>query len=661
MIINEVQLTNIGAYRGTHTIDIRPVDDKNVILIGGENGAGKTTLLNAIKLGLFGSYGFGYKSENAEYYKKVKAILNNNAKKIGENNFRIKLDFSLIDNFEKTEYTFYRHWKLNQTGIKETFEIVAKGKHYSEYETELFLSRLKEIMPPHLLDLCLFDGEEISRIVNENLLSDYLRNLSKVVFNLDLFETLETDLETYANQSLDVKKMDGFERELFDLVEKEKLLREKVSQIIKNRDDLLKDQEEYQVAYNNEKNDFEKFGGLVKTEREDLLKQINSIESERKQNMDKIKDFVSSLLPFYLAKEIVAETREQLKAEESMQLFKQLNERLSIDAFSQAVNKVTKLDDLDTQSKMRNEILNLVKPDTDIIQIHGASFSESSLIENIFLTINSDANEQALSQIEDNKVKLEKTRTLKDKLTINDSTTEFTSMIQNMETLQYSLHDIQVKIEQMESELNGTQRELEMTLNSKERLQAILKDREKTESSFLQSQKIIDFSRKFREIQLKKKLQEVQIEASKMLKKIFRKNNYITSLTIDHVTYDVKLFDAHKDSIEKSTLSAGEKEILLISLIWAIFKCSGRKVPFIFDTLLGRLDKTHKAAVLTEFIPYSGKQAIILSTDSEIDEHHYNLLAPFTAKEYMLEFNVERHETAVLNQYFPFKQLEVSK
>jgi DNA sulfur modification protein DndD len=661
MIINEIQLTNIGAYRGTNSIDIRPVDGKNVILIGGENGAGKTTFLNAIKLGLFGSYGFGYKSENVEYYKKVKGILNNNAKKLGENNFRIKLDFSLIDNFEKTDYTFYRHWKLTQTGIKETFEIVAKGKHYSEYDKELFLSRLKEVMPPHLLDLCLFDGEEISRIVNENLLSDYLRNLSKVVFNLDLFEALETDLETYANQSLDVKKMDGFEKDLFDLVEKEKLLREKVSQIIKNRDNLLKDQEEYQVAYNKEKNDFEKFGGLVKTEREDLLKQINSIESDRKQNMDKIKDFVSSLLPFYLAKDIVAETREQLKAEESMQLFKQLNERLSIDAFSQAVNKVTKLDDLDTQSKLRNEILNLVKPDTDTIQIHGASFSESSLIENIFLTINSDANEQALSQIQENKLKLEKTRTLKDKLSINDSTAEFSSMIQNMETLQYTLHDIQVRIDELESELDGIQKELEITLNSKERLQAILKDRDKTESSFLQSQKIMDFSRKFRQIQLKKKLQEVQIEASKMLKKIFRKNDYITSLTIDHLTYDVKLFDAHKDPIEKSTLSAGEKEILLISLIWAIFKCSGRKVPFIFDTLLGRLDKTHKAAVLTEFIPYSGKQAIILSTDSEIDEHHYNLLAPFTAKEYMLEFNVEHHETAVLDQYFPFKQLEVSK
>ena len=69
MIINEIQLTNIGPYRGVNTFNLRPEKEKNVILIGGENGAGKTTLLNAIKIGLFGSYAYGYKSDNAEYLK----------------------------------------------------------------------------------------------------------------------------------------------------------------------------------------------------------------------------------------------------------------------------------------------------------------------------------------------------------------------------------------------------------------------------------------------------------------------------------------------------------------------------------------------------------------------------------------------------------------
>src|SRR4051794_20002086 len=127
MIINEIQLTNIGPYRGSNSFDFRPENDKNVILIGGENGAGKTTLLNAIKLGLFGSYGYGFKTENAEYYKRVLSMLNHGAKRIGENNFRIKLEFSLVDDFEKIDYILYRYWKFTNQSLKETFELIANG------------------------------------------------------------------------------------------------------------------------------------------------------------------------------------------------------------------------------------------------------------------------------------------------------------------------------------------------------------------------------------------------------------------------------------------------------------------------------------------------------------------------------------------------------
>ncbi|MFD1739504.1 DNA sulfur modification protein DndD [Bacillus salitolerans] len=661
MIINEIQLTNIGAYKGNHKFDFRPNQDKNVILIGGENGAGKTTLLNAIKLGLFGAYGYGYKTENTEYFKRINSFLNNSTKKSNENDYKIKINFTLTEDLEQVDYTLIRHWSLKGTSIKESFEVIANKRHLSEYDKELFQTKLKEIMPPQLLELCLFDGEEIARIVNENLLSDYLNTLSRVVFNLDLFETLENDLETYANQSIDPQKMESIEKELFELNNRDKEIRalifsssNKIKHLEENRSNLSDE-------YSQLKQDFEQYGGLVKSERDLIIQEMHNIELLRKQNQEKIREFVANLLPFYLTRKLLSETREQIKNEESLQLFKQLDQKLSDETMKNIIQLTSSSLDTKLSTELREQFLKVMQPKSEIYQIHGASNSESGLIENIYFKLSNNYNLESLSLIEENKKKLMAHQELREKLNVHDSSNEFTEMIQRMEKNQTLIVEIDIELNNEQLHLDELKIELDELTTSIDKIQSILKDNEKTKSSFLESQKIISLSRRFREIQLKKKLQQVQIEASTMIKRILRKHNYISSILIDNDTYNVILLDSQKDQIEKATLSAGEKQILLISIIWSIFKCSGRKVPFIFDTLLGRLDKTHKNALLTEFIPNCGRQAIILSTDTEIDKDHYELLASHVAKQYMLEFNVERKETNIINKYFSFSDMEMSK
>jgi DNA sulfur modification protein DndD len=660
MHINEIQLTNIGPYRGTNKFDFRTEKDKNVILIGGENGAGKTTLLNSIKLGLFGSYGYGYKTENNEYFRRVQNILNNHAKKMRENNFRIKLEFTLVDNFEKTDYVLYRYWKYVSGSLKESYDLIANGKHLSEYDKELFQTKLKEIMPPQLLDLCLFDGEEIAKIINEDLLSQYIKNLARVVFNLDLFESLEHDLEQYTNQTIDHNKMESSEQDLYDLNQREKELKTAKKSLISTLDHLRNKKDEIISEYQQLKHDFEVNGGLVKKEREEIIKEINNIENLRKQNLDRIRNFVSTLLPFYLTKDLLFQTRNQIADEESLQLYKQLNNKLSNESLKDILISISGKYNEEASLELKEKLLNLVKPAQEIDQIHGASFSESSLVENMYLHINNNSIQEIIDIIEENKVKLVELQQLKERLKINDTTNEFSKMLNRMEKLQEILHQLDEEIIQNEQELTRLKQDLDETTSSIVRIQNMIKESDKIKSSFIEAQKIITLSRRFSELQLQKKLQEVQIEASKMIKKILRKQNYIASIRINPETYDLTLLDSNKEQIEKTTLSAGEKQILMISIIWAIFKCSGRKVPFIFDTLLGRLDKTHKATVLNEFIPNCGRQAIILSTDTEIDEFHYNLLEDKIAKEYTLDFDVTNKETRIKNQYFSFKQMELS-
>jgi DNA sulfur modification protein DndD len=659
MILNEIQLTNIGAYRGNNIFDLRTSPNANVILIGGENGAGKTTLLNAIKVGLFGSFGFGYKNDSNDYFKRVSSLLNNTAKKVGENNFKIKLNFTLVDGYAKTEYILYRHWRFKNTSLRESYDLVANGHHLSEQEKEFFQSKLKEVMPPQLLDLCLFDGEEISRIVNEDLLSSYLKKLSKVVFNLDIFETLEADLETYSNQSIDIKKMESAERELYELNSQEKALKEQIVYSSEKVVQLRGKQEVLNDEYKQYKNDFEKNGGLAKTARENILREINTLEHERRQNSESIKEFVSSSLPFHLTSNLLDDVRKQISSEESLHFAEVMDTKLNNEQLEQILTSLGHPVNDASKDILKNGLLNSINPQKDISLVHGASFSESSLVENMYIKTANTSRNEVIEKINQNNVKLQELKVLRDKLKINDTTNEFSEMLLSMEKIQSDIAAITEDLKVEETLLSQLNSKLNQVSGGLEKVRHLLKDSEKTSSSFLESQKIIALSRRFREIQLQKKMQQVQFEASIMLKRILRKQNYVSSIVIDPQTYEVRLLDHNKEYLEKSTLSAGEKQILLLSIIWSIFKCSGRRVPFIFDTLLGRLDKTHKASILKEFIPNTGRQAIILSTDTEIDDVHYNILKEHISKEYMLDFSVEKNSTMIHNKYFPFKDREV--
>ncbi|GJM75262.1 hypothetical protein HMSSN036_74780 [Paenibacillus macerans] len=81
---------------------------------------------------------------------------------------------------------------------------------------------------------------------------------------------------------------------------------------------------------------------------------------------------------------------------------------------------------------------------------------------------------------------------------------------------------------------------------------------------------------------------------------------------IDHSSFELRLFHKNKQEIVKERLSAGEKEMLMLTVIWAMFKVSGWKLPFVFDTLFGRLDLDHKNALIQHFIPKCGDQVLIL-------------------------------------------------
>lgn len=104
--------------------------------------------------------------------------------------------------------------------------------------------------------------------------------------------------------------------------------------------------------------------------------------------------------------------------------------------------------------------------------------------------------------------------------------------------------------------------------------------------------------------------------------------------------------------IELGQLSKGEKQIFILSLYFAIIKVSGKDIPFIIDTPYARIDTEHREQISREFFPNISNQIIILSTDEEITKPYYDVLKPYIAKEYLLEYNEQQSKTMVVDGYF---------
>ena len=128
------------------------------------------------------------------------------------------------------------------------------------------------------------------------------------------------------------------------------------------------------------------------------------------------------------------------------------------------------------------------------------------------------------------------------------------------------------------------------------------------------------------------------------------KKDVFSKIEISQKDYSVTLYKNGNKKVSKSSLSAGEKQLYAISILWALTKMSKRSLPFIIDTPLGRLDKEHKENIIKNFLPCASKQLIIFSTDTEITKEYQKILKSKINNSLILECDNEK--TKLVKGYF---------
>lgn len=696
MKIEKIEVYNIGPYVDTNCFDFNVNDKaKRMVLIGGKNGAGKTTLFNAIKICLYGCVAFGFGSNNSTYFDEVRKIINTSEKleKIGQAFVEIKLLFD--DGKYNNEYTFNRSWRVSGKRISEHFILKKNGKVLSETEKSDFESFLLQLLPPNLFKFYFFDGEKISDFVfNSNKNSDFKEAFLKLC-NLDTMEIICDNFRRIsrakAKDGVDISeeynkwlKEDTLKRQRIEYAEEEY---QTVSAEIEDIDDQLANLEKK----------YAKSGGISKKDWHAMQEQIAKEEAKRDEIRKWLKDIANNVLPFVIMRSELVELKDQIALEHKAQVDANVKSTIDTPEIRSIIFNVLDGAGIDLSDAITKKIVSEIIRYTDITSkitpvLNLSEFDKFELISKINSMIAFDPGRIKTATTEIS-ASLNCVKRIRKKME--------RSSVENYEGF------LQAKNDFNEQKITKTQRllEIDKELQELRAQKAITSARlSKAKSDYeaiLKKRSINDISARallaFGELQkilYDKSVRLVQNEFEKSFNSLINKSDLIDGIHIDNnlnvLPYKRKVFnvcDLKKtinkngqeyviaeiglhayevfcenlncgfDEIElpvevKQQLSAGEKQIFIMSIYQALSKLNKIDVPYIIDTPFSRIDKEHRGKILDQFFKKLNGQIIILSTDEEIVGEYYESTKSILSNTFVLNHKNDGSTTIIANTYF---------
>ena len=654
MIIKNVQLHNYGPFKGSHSIDLALPSIKRVTLIGGLNGSGKTSIFEGIQLCLFGAQSNLHKENRRahSYSKFLEAKVNRDT----PNNTRcaINLTLNLSDDTDIAEdIILERSWTKTTKGTKESFEVTRNGM-VDVVLSENWIEFISTIISPALSKLFLFDGEKILKYAEPAETSKLLIQGIETLIGADLITNLEEDLallkkNIMKDTSPDLQsELSETEDEINDVKKQLKKDESKLIKLKEKNDITQKEYEDLETKFRAK--GIKSFEKIEKLEAEviDLKTQITLLEKEQV-------NIASGVMPLKLVKNNILAIRKS--AEDSLN---QSELNLKIDAWAKRDKFVMKsLGDLpkakaDKLKKLLDESLNKEK---EQIKNTGVTFVESKVFE---LDALDELIDEDYKQYKSNKKELNKLRlnleSLEKAILRAPDDNNAKSMLLNRDDLIKKISVAEAEISQLADSIKSSEIRL-LSLEGRykkqfdEKIDALqsssiqksqlqkIKVAEKNLASF--KKRIVDGSIDSFEAQIATKFQFLN-----------RKDSLIDSIQIDKETYMIEAINKDKKVIGLEDLSAGERQLLAISILWSLSEVSKINVPVVIDTPLGRLDSKHREQLITKYFPQAGSQTIILSTDEEIIGKYYKSLKPYIGNEYLCDENKKTKTGRIVEGYF---------
>jgi len=651
MKIDQIIIRNFGIYQDLEPIDLRTTKKQPIILFGGLNGGGKTTLLDAILLCLYGPLAKTSNRGGKGYHSYLRDSLNRHTK---EKTVCIELTFRHHREGREDLFKVRRQWTVKKT-VQEVLSIEINGQTDPLLE-ENWLNFIDELIPAQVANLFFFDGEKIEQFADLENAKDLLESALHSLLGLDVLNQLTLDLKTLEQRKKIAMRSTEEQRELKEKQISLDKIEDNIDKLKHQLGGVKTDLVRVKANLKKEKAKYRRKGGALFEQREELFE----TKARLKQDLQLAKDaFV------------------QISATEAPLML-----------LPELLNKVVQQADLEEKAKQAEMILSmLMKRDQKILasikKVAGEKAKDAvskqlatdrkkyqeAILEEQYLNLSTEGLEQAnkakniLPTIEQQfTLAIQTIENLEEKIERIDSKIQ---TIPDPETI----HRIRKKYERWENEkqrhlarISILEEETRLQRSKADKLQSSIFNRLesdlKTKFAREDDQRMINYSKKarltlktLRQKVIDNRLTEIEELILQSFKQLIRKPKLIGEIQISTEDYSLLLLDSNKQEIHPSRLSAGERQLLAISILWGLAKAAGLPLPVVIDTPLGRLDGEHRNKLLKAYFPKASHQVLILSTDTEIAKQYYAQLKPFIKRSYQIEYDPRKQASKIADGY----------
>lgn len=657
MLLQSITLENVGVFKDHTTLELTPIStDRPLILIGGLNGAGKTTLLDSIQLALYGRRAMISNRGDLRYEEYLRRSINSDSR--SRRGF-VGLKFTQwVDGFEES-YNVERSWIDRGRSVIESLIIYRNGS-LDKVLTDTWNDFVEGIIPVEVAQLFFFDGEKIEKFARVDTSAQLLDRAIHSLLGLNVVNDLSADLLVLERQNQK------------SIVSDSQLNR--LNEIENHMQRLEEDLDNLRIERGSQQNivsqkarglelilaDYDRAGGRLFERRGDLDELLNQLQNELGAIEIQLRKEAEGDAPLLLVEELLKDVGLQHDLEKRS---------------SQAAAVSTVLSDRDKwllsflESKVvGNDVI------ADVEALLSASRSEfqsaaSGKDDYIHFSAEAEFELKTLSStlLPQTRIRLEATlfaeAAIREKITtvqrklagvpmeegLRDIVARRDEAQLEFEKEQQSLQLIDERMAKVSADLEGVKDQLATLLGAAVENSVKAGDKERIIKYTAIVRKTLD---RFRDEVIKRHARQLALLILDCFRSLLRKEDLITDLEIDPLDYQIVLTNGSGNRLLPERLSAGERQLLAVSILWGLARASGRPLPVVVDTPLGRLDETHRDNVVSNYFPAASHQVLLLSTDKEIDVGYYEKLAPFVSHSYLLEFNEESKTTEVREGYF---------